>query len=43
MILEKFENSHLFKPIAKLEKDNDKSDFFKKAGVFKLLEDPIYS
>ena len=34
------------KPISKLEKDNNKSGFFKffkKAGIFKLLEDPIYS
>ena len=41
-IFQKFENSHLFQPISKLEKNN-KSDFFKKAGNFKLLEDPIPS
>ena len=39
--IQKFENSHHFKPISKPEKDNNKSDSFKKAGVFKLLEDPI--
>ena len=26
---------------ANWEKNNNKSDFFKKAGIFKLLEDPI--
>ena len=42
-VFQKFENSHLFKPISILEKNNNKSDFFKKVGIFKLLEDPIPS
>ena len=42
-IIQTFENSCHFKPISKLEKNNNKSDFFKKAGNFKLLDDPIYS
>ena len=42
-IFQKFENSTLFKPISKLKEYIDKSDFFKKVGVFKLLEYPIHS
>ena len=33
-IFQKFENSCLFKPISKLEKNNNKSDFFKKHNGF---------
>ena len=39
MIIHMFENCRLFKPISKPEKNDNKSDIFKKVGISKFVED----